>query len=675
MAEQQVSVKLTGDNAELINSINESNAAFQAFGNDILKMAVGFASLEGAASKALELVGEGIKAAFEFIPNCIEETDKLGEEFKELHITAGMSTDDFNTYSAAIELSGGKAEDLTSIVSGMEKGIKNNSEVLVANGIASDKTALAHMSLGEYIQAVVGKMDTFSSATDKDQLAMAAFGKSGMGFIAVLKEMAGNLKEGADIAEKSNVVTERTIADLEELTKAKARNANADKELASVVSENTIKYDIAYNNRMAAEKKFQMDRMMVDQMIKTGELQNMDTMEKDSGTIIRNYDLQIKKMYEVLAAQKKLRDMPNDEARDTKQAKEQPGKSAASFISAKDLEDQKRQAHEAAEEKKRQAREANAEAKRLAAEAHADAMRMIREDEDAEKAALKEKQELSKLALDNALADDKMELAIKKADLDTDFNNGKITRQQKLEADKQFVEKEEALEVASITKRIKNDNLPLVEQRKLENQILELHRKTILEKQRLSDDEAKAVRASLNSQREEYARLFDSMSSGFNATVTGFLSGEQTLSDGMKSIGKDMEKQAVNFALQSIERDAGKAGAAAMADHYAMGDVWGAIPAGLEAFAHALSFQSLITASAANGYDIPAGVNPVTQLHEQEMVLPKNLSNKIRNMSDSGGGTVIHMEGAVIAGESVNSGQVIGKVVNKAINNNGRRKD
>jgi len=672
MAEQQVSVKLTGDNAELINSINESNAAFQAFGNDILKMAVGFASLEGAASKALELVGEGIKAAFEFIPNCIEETDKLGEEFKELHITAGMSTDDFNTYSAAIELSGGKAEDLTSIVSGMEKGIKNNSEVLVANGIASDKTALAHMSLGEYIQAVVGKMDTFSSATDKDQLAMAAFGKSGMGFIAVLKEMAGNLKEGADIAEKSNVVTERTIADLEELTKAKARNANADKELASVVSENTIKYDIAYNNRMAAEKKFQMDRMMVDQMIKTGELQNMDTMEKDSGTIIRNYDLQIKKMYEVLAAQKKLRDMPNDEARDTK---EQPGKSAASFISAKDLEDQKRQAHEAAEEKKRQAREANAEAKRLAAEAHADAMRMIREDEDAEKAALKEKQELSKLALDNALADDKMELAIKKADLDTDFNNGKITRQQKLEADKQFVEKEEALEVASITKRIKNDNLPLVEQRKLENQILELHRKTILEKQRLSDDEAKAVRASLNSQREEYARLFDSMSSGFNATVTGFLSGEQTLSDGMKSIGKDMEKQAVNFALQSIERDAGKAGAAAMADHYAMGDVWGAIPAGLEAFAHALSFQSLITASAANGYDIPAGVNPVTQLHEQEMVLPKNLSNKIRNMSDSGGGTVIHMEGAVIAGESVNSGQVIGKVVNKAINNNGRRKD
>ena len=44
--------------------------------------------------------------------------------------------------------------------------------------------------------------------------------------------------------------------------------------------------------------------------------------------------------------------------------------------------------------------------------------------------------------------------------------------------------------------------------------------------------------------------------------------------------------------------------------------------------------------SARGGYDIPAGVNPVTQLHEEEMVLPKQHANTIRALgrSMSGGG-------------------------------------
>ena len=41
--------------------------------------------------------------------------------------------------------------------------------------------------------------------------------------------------------------------------------------------------------------------------------------------------------------------------------------------------------------------------------------------------------------------------------------------------------------------------------------------------------------------------------------------------------------------------------------------------------------------SAEGGYDIPAGVNPMTQLHAQEMVLPAELANTIRGMSKGGG--------------------------------------
>jgi hypothetical protein len=43
-------------------------------------------------------------------------------------------------------------------------------------------------------------------------------------------------------------------------------------------------------------------------------------------------------------------------------------------------------------------------------------------------------------------------------------------------------------------------------------------------------------------------------------------------------------------------------------------------------------------ASAEGGYDIPAGVNPITQLHEQEMVLPKAQANAVRDMAKNGGG-------------------------------------
>ena len=42
-------------------------------------------------------------------------------------------------------------------------------------------------------------------------------------------------------------------------------------------------------------------------------------------------------------------------------------------------------------------------------------------------------------------------------------------------------------------------------------------------------------------------------------------------------------------------------------------------------------------ASAAGGYDIPAGVNPVTQLHQEEMVLPATLANPMRAMLANGG--------------------------------------
>lgn len=48
-------------------------------------------------------------------------------------------------------------------------------------------------------------------------------------------------------------------------------------------------------------------------------------------------------------------------------------------------------------------------------------------------------------------------------------------------------------------------------------------------------------------------------------------------------------------------------------------------------------FGMLSLPHAAAGFDIPRGVNPLTQLHEEEMVLPKYLANPIREMARNGG--------------------------------------
>ena len=71
-------------------------------------------------------------------------------------------------------------------------------------------------------------------------------------------------------------------------------------------------------------------------------------------------------------------------------------------------------------------------------------------------------------------------------------------------------------------------------------------------------------------------------------------------------------------------------------------------------------------ASAEGGYDIPAGVNPVTQLHEKEMVLPKAQAEVIRGLAGrggaGGGGVTIH-SAPVINIDSRTDQQEVRKIV------------
>jgi hypothetical protein len=99
-------------------------------------------------------------------------------------------------------------------------------------------------------------------------------------------------------------------------------------------------------------------------------------------------------------------------------------------------------------------------------------------------------------------------------------------------------------------------------------------------------------------------------------------------------VGKTVQQQTAASQIGSYAGVAGAAGVSSMAGAppplNLTAPAFGAAMAGA-----ALAFASF---SAAGGFDVPAGMNPLTQLHAQEMVLPARLANPMRDMLARFGG-------------------------------------
>lgn len=116
---------------------------------------------------------------------------------------------------------------------------------------------------------------------------------------------------------------------------------------------------------------------------------------------------------------------------------------------------------------------------------------------------------------------------------------------------------------------------------------------------------------------------------------------------------------AIKTALSDISASAARAGAAAFASTAAIPVVGPELApaAGAAAYSGAMGFAALLpAASAAKGYDIPGGINPVTQLHQREMVLPAHIADPLRDSlagGGLGGGTTVQLNVQAIDGRSV----------------------
>jgi len=157
--------------------------------------------------------------------------------------------------------------------------------------------------------------------------------------------------------------------------------------------------------------------------------------------------------------------------------------------------------------------------------------------------------------------------------------------------------------------------------------------------------------------------MYGTMQQGFASVISNTVKGTMTMSQALQGAFTAVAGSLIDMAAQTaaewlmnmlladsaskvsavgqISANAGVAGAAATASAAAIPFYgWAMAPeAGLAASAAAMAFMPM--ASAAGGYDIPAGINPIVQTHAQEMILPAKYANVIRDMagqSDSGAG-------------------------------------
>jgi hypothetical protein len=162
---------------------------------------------------------------------------------------------------------------------------------------------------------------------------------------------------------------------------------------------------------------------------------------------------------------------------------------------------------------------------------------------------------------------------------------------------------------------------------------------------------ARVTQQSADQVHQQWQRTADGIATAFSSNLNRVIQGTQTMAGAMRSIFQEMvsnivstlakvaAQMVVNAAIakatntetakSSILGNAAEAASAAMASAAKVPYIgWILAPAaGAAVYAAALAFPS-----AEGGFDIPSGLNPMTQLHEQEMVLPADLAGGFRNI-------------------------------------------
>lgn len=619
---QEISVKISADVKSLLHGMKEAQErteqAVSGMKGDLGSLVASFSALGPAviAVAAVGFVWEAVKEAMAFIPEAIKHTNELAESYSQLSITAGVTEQEFNGLSAAIQMAGGKTSDLHSIVSGMQRGIKANADDLVANGIAANKAALSHMTLGDYIAAVTHKMETYGDATDRDQLLMAAFGRSGMGFADTLEKLNNHMAEGIKYGIENEVVTKAATKAEDELKRVKGLLAAANDTLKASVAGVTAEYAIQFETMKLGTLQWVNDMTMAQRLAKEGKIATQTEMVMDNeGQLIEmeNWDAMIAAAKEYLHVQAALASQSAGKERGEKTGKfhsggenkaaEEEGLARRKAANAEII----RSADYVLQEQMKNDKELVASGAMTFAELEADMRQNYKERRDTVMAALKddEKANAKKLIdLDATLAKEKQAQEKYAADLldigrqgadqgrkekekaDAEAEKArkenlkyeKLAAQDELNLQKSVLEaKERALDQdlafgrineaqwtaakkAGITERLRADLEELNKaQLAAKNDLNEWktiqNQKNALTRASLNDIDKLDIDL-VNRSKARWSSFFGSMTGGFDGAIQGLVKGTMTWGDAFKSVTDQALSGVISFFVRWAEEEA-----------------------------------------------------------------------------------------------------------------------
>lgn len=275
----------------------------------------------------------------------------------------------------------------------------------------------------------------------------------------------------------------------------------------------------------------------------------------------------------------------------------------------------------------------------------------------------------------------------RKKTAEAEVASGKITKTQLLEQEQAYENQRLAIQSQAVANRIAlaatDPNTSLVEKAKLENDLQQLQMQSAGKQMDIIKQLAEARRADAKETENIWDNLGQTMSGLWDKGVQAMMNGTLTWRNAFRAVGTEMTRW---FATQVVGKqvhdwlfgEAAKTGATeqgvlirfaaeswaalksvalwawaaitniATSAWQAMAGVWAAISSipyvgpflapvmAAAAFAGVIALASNIK-SAEGGYDIPAGLNPMTQLHEEEMVLPQKYANVIRGLAGGDG--------------------------------------
>ena len=295
-------------------------------------------------------------------------------------------------------------------------------------------------------------------------------------------------------------------------------------------------------------------------------------------------------------------------------------------------------------------------------------------------------------ALDAVMVDSRKSAALDSIDKQSQaaafaLENGEITKLQLLELEEQFAARRFEIETKSLLDRqelLKNDpSSSPAALALLKEQELQVLRQYQMQKAQIGQDKkkedglggmfddvgqsfgnmARNLLTSATTLRQQLGQVFASIGSSFvnlvvSKPLADWIAGKAkmlAISLGFMAEEKAMQLPASIARIASakteaaaiIPAEAGIAAGAAASAVAGIPIVGPAMAAAAYGQTYAMVMAGMLVASAAKGFDIPKGLNPLTQLHEEEMVLPAVHANTIRRLGESGSGNTTAPAGDV----------------------------